>query len=160
LASQQSFSTARVPFSTICPFGGLSCWVHSLAVKVQVSSTPTVSRHAFTLLAFEPVTSLNSSAKAVSEVQASAVKTKSNDALLFSGKSIKSFKYKSSFIFQVVVASFLTNNASSFDDKSSTVTKLVVASVKNEDSNGQTNDSPDSACTIVVGIHAKHLLLH
>jgi hypothetical protein len=26
-ASQQSFSSARVPFSNICPFGGLSCWV-------------------------------------------------------------------------------------------------------------------------------------
>ena len=44
--SQRSFSSDRVPFSTICPFGGLSCWVQSLVVKVQVSSTPTVSRHA------------------------------------------------------------------------------------------------------------------
>ena len=33
-ASQRSFSSARVPFFTICPFGGLSCWVQSLAVKV------------------------------------------------------------------------------------------------------------------------------
>jgi hypothetical protein len=57
LASQRSFSSVCVPFSTICPFGGLSCWVHSLVVKVQVSSTPIVSRHAFTLLVFEPVTS-------------------------------------------------------------------------------------------------------
>jgi hypothetical protein len=56
-ASQQSVSSVRVPFSTICPFGGLSCWVQSLALKVQVSSTPTVSRHAFTLFAFEPITS-------------------------------------------------------------------------------------------------------
>ena len=56
-ASQRSFSSDFVPFSTICPFGGLSCWVKSLAVKVQVSSTPTVSHHAFTLLAFEPITS-------------------------------------------------------------------------------------------------------
>ncbi len=56
-ASQRSFSSVRVPFSTICPFGGLSCWVQSLAVKVQASSTPTVSRHAFALFAFEPITS-------------------------------------------------------------------------------------------------------
>ena len=55
--SQRSFSSDRVPFSTFCPFGGLSCWVQSLAAKVQVSSTPTVSRHAFALFAFEPVTS-------------------------------------------------------------------------------------------------------
>ena len=33
-ASQQSFSSVHVPFSTICSFGGLSCWVQSLAVKV------------------------------------------------------------------------------------------------------------------------------
>jgi hypothetical protein len=59
LASQRSFSSAHVLFSTICPFGGLSCWVQSLVVKVQVSSTPTVSRHAFALLAFKPVTSTN-----------------------------------------------------------------------------------------------------
>jgi hypothetical protein len=72
LASQQSFLSVRVPFSTICPFGGLSCWVQSLAVKVQVSSTPTVSCHAFTLFAFEPVTSTNqiNSAKTASKASA------------------------------------------------------------------------------------------
>jgi hypothetical protein len=80
-ASQQSFSSARVLFSTICPFGGLSCWVQSLAVKVLVSSTKKDSRHAFGFasLAFEPVTSTNSSAKAATGVQASAVKNKTND---------------------------------------------------------------------------------
>jgi hypothetical protein len=57
LASQRSFSSARLPFPSVCPFGGLSCWVQSLAVKVQVSSTQTVSRHAFALFSFEPVTS-------------------------------------------------------------------------------------------------------
>jgi hypothetical protein len=48
LASPQSFSSAREPFSTICTFqyGLSSSMVQSLAVKVQVSSTPTVSRHA------------------------------------------------------------------------------------------------------------------
>ncbi len=58
-ASPQSFSSAREPFSTICLFqyGLSSSMVQSLAVKVQVSSTPTVSCHAFTSLAFEPVTS-------------------------------------------------------------------------------------------------------
>jgi hypothetical protein len=30
LASQRSFSSVRVPFSTIFPFGGLSFWVQSL----------------------------------------------------------------------------------------------------------------------------------
>jgi hypothetical protein len=52
--------------------------VHSLAVKVQASSTPKVSCHAFALLAFEPVTLTNqySSAtialSAIAEMQASA----------------------------------------------------------------------------------------
>jgi hypothetical protein len=77
-ASQRSFSSVRVPFSTICPFGGLSCWVQSLAVKVQTSSTPTVSRHAFALFAFEPVTSTkqislpNTALNATAEMQPSA----------------------------------------------------------------------------------------
>jgi hypothetical protein len=77
-ASQQSFSSVRVPFSTICPFGGSSCWVQSLAVKVQASSTPTVSRHAFALFAFEPITSTkqisfpNTALNATAEMQPSA----------------------------------------------------------------------------------------
>jgi len=85
-ASQRSFSSVRVPFSTICPFGGLSCWVQSLAVKVQVSSTLTVSHHAFTLFAFEPVTSTNqissakTSSKASAEMQPSANSNKIHNA--------------------------------------------------------------------------------
>jgi len=77
-ASQRSFSSVRVPFSTIYPFGGLSCWVQSLAVKVQASSTPTVSRHAFALFASEPVTSTkqislpNTALNATAEMQLSA----------------------------------------------------------------------------------------
>ena len=77
-ASQRSFSSARVPFFTICPFGGLSCWVQSLAVKVQASSTPKVSRHAAALSAFKPITSTNQNSfaaialKAIAEMQASA----------------------------------------------------------------------------------------
>jgi hypothetical protein len=77
-ASQQSFSSVHVPFSTICPFGGLPCWVQSLAVKVQASSTLTVSRHDFTLFAFEPVTSTkqislpNTALNTTAEMQPSA----------------------------------------------------------------------------------------
>jgi hypothetical protein len=78
-AIQQSFSScAHVPFFTICPFGGLSCWVQSLAVKVQASSTPKVSRHAVTFLAFEPITSTNHNSfatialKAIAEMQSPA----------------------------------------------------------------------------------------
>jgi hypothetical protein len=86
LASQQSFSSDRVPFSTICPFGGLSCWVQSLVVKVQASSTPKVSRHAVALLAFEPVTSTKQNSfatialKAIAEMQASADSNKTCNA--------------------------------------------------------------------------------
>ena len=78
LASQRSFSSARLPFPSVCPFGGLSCWVQSLAVKVQVSSTQTVSRHAFALFSFEPVTSTkqislpNTALNATAEMQPSA----------------------------------------------------------------------------------------
>jgi hypothetical protein len=116
-------ASARVPSSTICSFQYRlsSTLVQSLLVKVPVSSTKKVSRHAFGFasLAFEPVTPMNSSAKAAPiEVQASAVKTKSNDALPFSGKSIKSFKYKSSSIFQLVVAPVSNKNSLSFSDKS------------------------------------------
>jgi hypothetical protein len=60
LASPQSYTvSASKPFSTICSFQyGLSSSIgHSLAVKVQASSTLKVSCHAFALLAFEPVTS-------------------------------------------------------------------------------------------------------
>jgi hypothetical protein len=99
--------------------------VQPLLVKVLVSSMKKVSRHAFAFasLAFEPVTSTNSSATAATGVQASAVETKSNDALPFGGNSIKSFDY-----------AFL------FSDKPSSTYWLVVASVRNEDFNG--HDSP------------------
>ncbi len=78
LARQQSFSSARVLFSNICPFGELSCWVQSFAVKVQASSTPTVSCHVFALFAFESVTSTkqislpNTALNATAEMQPSA----------------------------------------------------------------------------------------
>jgi hypothetical protein len=76
---QQSFSaSACVPSSTICSFQYRlsSTMVQLFVVKVPVSSTKKVSHHAFASLAFEPVTSTNSSAKvalkAIAEVQASA----------------------------------------------------------------------------------------
>ncbi len=78
-ASSQSFTSARVPFSTFRSVGiGLSSVVHSLAVKVQASSTLKVSCHAFALLAFEPVNSTNQNnsatiaLKAIAEMQVSA----------------------------------------------------------------------------------------
>jgi hypothetical protein len=44
LASQRSFKSALVLFSTICSFGyGLSCMAHSLQEKVTVTSTSTFS---------------------------------------------------------------------------------------------------------------------
>ena len=105
LASPQSFSSARVSFSTIRSnlSSGLTSWVQSLAVKVQVSSTPKVSRHVFTLLPFEPVTSTTkiSSAKtalkATAEMQPSANSNNINNA--------SSFNNKPSSTFQLVVAS-------------------------------------------------------
>jgi hypothetical protein len=80
LASPQSFPSARVPFSTICSnlSSELTSWVQSLAVKVQESSTPKVSCHAFALFAFEPVTSTkqislpNTELNATAEMQPSA----------------------------------------------------------------------------------------
>ena len=85
-ASQGSFSFARVPFFTICPFGGLSCWVQSLGVKVQASSTPKVSHHTVALLALEPITSTNQNSfamialKAIAEMQATADSNKTCNA--------------------------------------------------------------------------------
>jgi hypothetical protein len=72
--------------------------VHSLAVKVQASSTPKVSPHAFDLLAFEPVTSTKqiSSAKtalkATAEMQPSADSNKIRNASSFNNKSYSTFQ--------------------------------------------------------------------
>jgi hypothetical protein len=122
-------ASARVPSSTICLFqyGLSSTLVQPLSVKVPGSSTMKVSCHAFGFasLAFEPVTLTKSSANAAIEVQASAVKTNSNNALPFGSKLNKSFEY-----------------TSFFGDKPSSTNWLVVASVNNEDFKGQTNDSP------------------
>ena len=108
-------ASARIPSSTICLFqyGLSSTMVQSIVVQVSVSSTMKVSHHAFGFasLAFEPVTPTNSSAKEATEVQASAVKTNSNNALPFGGISNKSFDYtslfgdKPSFTYWLVVAS-------------------------------------------------------
>ena len=132
-ASQRSFSSVRVPFSTICPFGGLSCWVQSLAVKVQVSSTPTVSRHAFTLFAFEPITSTN---------QISSAKTAS----------------KASAEMQPLADSNKIYNASSFDDKPSSTFQLVVASVDWKSNLGY--NQHESSCASLLVACAKCLNSH
>jgi hypothetical protein len=68
-------------------------------VKVSESSTKKVSSHVFEFasLAFEPIASTNSSAKAATDMQAFAVKNESNDALPFGNKSNKSFNYASLF---------------------------------------------------------------
>ncbi len=104
LASPQSFSSAHVPFSTIRSnlSSGLTSWVQSLAVKVQVSSTPKVSCHVFTLLPFEPVTSTTKISSAKTALKAEM---------------------------QLSADSNNINNASSFDDKPSSTFQLVVASV-------------------------------
>jgi hypothetical protein len=104
-ASPRSFSSARVPISTIHSnlSSGLTSWVQSLAVKVQVSSTSKVSCHGFTLLPFEPV----------SIIQISSAKT----ALKAMAKM------------QPSADSNNINNTSFFDDKPSSTFQLVVASV-------------------------------
>jgi hypothetical protein len=77
LASPLSFTSCN-PFSSIFSFGGLSSIVHSHRVKVQTFSTVTVSCHAISMLAFEPVTSTNQNSsantalKAIAEMQTSA----------------------------------------------------------------------------------------
>jgi hypothetical protein len=70
----RSFKSALVLFSTIRSNlnSGLSCMAHSLQEKVTVTSTPTVSRHAFALLAFEPVTSSNQNSPAKTALKATA----------------------------------------------------------------------------------------
>jgi hypothetical protein len=91
LASPQSFSSARILLSTFFSnlSSGLISWVQFLAVKVQVSSTPKVSCHVFTLLPFEPVTSTTqiSSAKTAlepsAEMQPSADSNNINNASSF-----------------------------------------------------------------------------
>jgi hypothetical protein len=105
-ASPLSFSSARVPFSTISSnlSSGLTSWVQSLAVKVQISSTPKVSRHVFTLLPFEPVTSTTKISSAKTALKATAEMQPSAD-------------------------SNNINNTSSFDNKPFSTFQLVVASV-------------------------------
>ena len=66
-----------LPIWWIVMLGSIS-WVRLTAVKVQVSSIPTVSRHAFAMFAFEPVTSTkqtsspNTALNATAEMQPSA----------------------------------------------------------------------------------------
>ncbi len=143
-ASPQSFSSAREPFSTICSFqyGLSSSMVQSLAVKVQVSSTPTVSRHAFTLLAFEPITSTTKVSRhaftlLTFEPVTSTTKVSCHAfallvfELVTSTTNISSAKtaLKATAGMQLSTNSNNINNSSSFDDKHSFTHQLVVASV-------------------------------
>jgi hypothetical protein len=91
-ASPQSFTSACIPFSTFLFIGiGLSSMVHSLAVKAQESSTPKISRHDFTFLAFEPVTSTNQSKLQQDLLDLSLLNTFSIAKL--DSFSIKAFKF-------------------------------------------------------------------
>ncbi len=98
-ASPQSFSSVRVPFSTIRSnlSSGLTSWVQNLAVKVQVSSTWKVSYHVFILLPFEPVTSTTkispakTALKATVEMQPSADSNNKNSASFFDNKPSSTF---------------------------------------------------------------------
>jgi hypothetical protein len=91
LASPRSFSSARKPISTICSFqyGFSSSMVQSLAVKVQVSSTTKVSCHAFTLLAFEPVTSKTKISSAKTALKATAEMQPSADICQYPGPLVE-----------------------------------------------------------------------
>jgi hypothetical protein len=111
-------ASAHVPFTAICSYlsSGLTCWVHSHAVKVPVTSTTKVS---FSVI---------SASKIVASVNYGDAKT--NNAL--------SFRHTASSTLQLVVASVndkfskgsnKLNNASSFVNKSSLAFHLVVASV-------------------------------
>jgi hypothetical protein len=104
-ASPQSFSSAQVPFSTIHSnlSSGLTSWVQSLVVKVEVSSTQKVSRHVFTLLPFEPVTSTTKISSAKTALKATVKMQPSADSNNISNTS--SFDNKPSSTFQLVVAS-------------------------------------------------------
>jgi hypothetical protein len=64
--------------------------VYSLAVKVPLSSTMKVSCHAFASLAFEPVTSTNSSAKAALKAITDMVVSANSNSCQFSKSSIES----------------------------------------------------------------------
>jgi hypothetical protein len=103
-ASPQSFTSTRVPFSIFLFIGiGLTSIVHSLAVKVQESSTPKVSRRAFALLAFETVTSTTKISSAKTALKATAEMQLSADSNNINNTS--SFKDRPSSTFQLVVAS-------------------------------------------------------
>ncbi len=86
-AIPQSFSSACKPISTICSFqyGLSSSMVQSLVVKVQVSSTTKVSCHAFTFLAFEPVTSTTKISSAKTALKATAEMQPSADICQYPG---------------------------------------------------------------------------
>jgi hypothetical protein len=159
-ASQQSFSSARVPFSNICPFGGLSCGVQSLAVKVQASSTTTVSCHAFTLFAFESISSTkqisspNTALKATAEMHLSADNSQDPGPLVeqpiaATDSSQYNLPKVSCNTFASLVCEPVTSTNQINQDKSSAMFKLVVASVSNNNALSF-NDKSSSTFKLVV----------
>jgi hypothetical protein len=139
--NKQSFSSARVPFSTIRSnlSSGLTSWVQSLAVKVQVSSTMTVSSHAFTLLAFEPITSTTKVSRHAFTLLAFELVTSTNQ------NSSAKTALKATAEMQPSVDSNKTNNALSFSNKSASALQLVVAFIANKFSNGSNQPSANNS---------------
>jgi hypothetical protein len=158
-ASPQSFTSARVPSSTICPFGGLLCMVQSLAVKVPVTSSKELPAgfglhlansilSASLDLHSTSITNLSASlglctakaeTKAITEMIATT--SKSNNALPFGGKSNKSFDNKSSSTFQLVVASV------------DWISNVISAHAK-------CPSSHESSCASLLALHVKCLNSH
>jgi hypothetical protein len=66
--------------SQLSVLSGLTSMDHSLGVKGQASSTPKVSHHAFTLLAFELATSTNQNSSATTALKAIAKMQASPDS--------------------------------------------------------------------------------
>jgi hypothetical protein len=133
--NKRSFkASACVPFTTFCSnlSSGLTCWVHSHAVKVPITSTTKVS--------FSNNTDVKTNNAKLSFSNYADVKT--NNAL--------SFRHTASSTLQLVVASVdnklskgstKINNASSFRHTVSSILHLVVASINNKFSKGSTKSN-------------------
>jgi hypothetical protein len=145
--------SAHVPFATFCSnlSPGLNCWVHSHTGFESVTSTKKVLCSVFALLARESVTftikvSCSTFVLLAREPVTFRTKVSCNTFPSLVCEPVTSTNQinqdKSSATFKLVVASFLDNNALSFNDKSSFTFKLVVASITHEFLKGPTIDSP------------------
>jgi hypothetical protein len=133
--NQRSFkASARAPFTTFCSnlSSGLTCWVHSHAVKVPVTSTTKVSF------------SNNADAKTNN-----AKVSFSDDADAKADKAL-SFRHTASSTLQLFVASIddklskcstKINNASSFRHTVSSTLQFFIASIDNKFSKGSTKSN-------------------